>query len=546
MDDFRPREPDGAATDYSRLGTWRSPFGAGTSLQDDAAYVDATEETGGFVTELGDPNRGEGLDPFRPLGPFVKDGWQPWLVGLRVEVEAAWGSLEVALLDGAGDAIWSAEVEVNSRSRSLDLPLELDEGVRLRQLQWRYPEGSFGAVRRVSLLMGSPGYADPIERAFLYAYGQLSRCYDPETGLVAWRGRYPAADYAAVEGSGLFALATAVAWDLGYVSSERARAVAERIRERYLHETPIDPLSGLMPRHVARGEPAEESYWSSLHTVLGLEAAILAAQATGLYTGDLEALLEGIDWSLLTRAHEDPIAAGLDLDGELLSWDLGTFGSEAVLVSVAYAATQVSAQPPMGLPYAPTWDGSGYRDELAELLFPMSGIDAWGNSWQGYREGAFWTQYGWFADHSYGASGLFGLSTADTPEPWLTDEGTTSGDWGVGGHNQRGDDGSALTGYPILAPYYVAMVSAEHPNEAEGTLGWLMDVGVLGPLNAVESFGIDYSGQLRWSHALDSAHLAMMALGAGRALSGSSYLPHRALEDNPWLSAAFTRSMTRE
>ncbi len=545
VDDFRPRDADGAPPDSSRLDTPRSLLGDGLIFQESSLYVDADGGSGGASVELGPPSRpGEGLDPERLLGPYIKDGWQPRLVGVRLEIEGGYGEVEVQLLDEAGGVLWSATADADRRASAVDFAVELPGGAAAHRLQWFLHEGGYGEVKEVALLAETPDYADEVERSFLYSYGLLSRAWDPERGLVAFRNLWPASDYAAVEGPGLFALATAVAWDLGYVASSDARAVAEAARATYL-DLEADPETGLFPRHLAGGGLHPDSYYSSLHTALGLEAAILAGEATGLDTRELTQRLEAIDWSALTDAYEDPISAGVDPAGEPVGWDFGTFGSDAAILGVAFAAVGEDAQPPMGLPYAPTWDGAGYNDELAALLFPMSAIDAWANSWQGYRESAFWKQFNYFVEHDYGAMGLFGLSTADTPEPWLADEGVTSGDWGVGGHNQWGNDGSAYTGYPIVTPRYAAMVVAEHPWEAGGVLSYVLDAEALTPLTAVESFGVE-GGSLRWSHAQYSYHLAMMTLGCGRALSGSDYLPYRALESSEWLLAAFERSLTRE
>ncbi len=368
VDDFRPRDADGAPPDSSRLDTPRSLLGDGLIFQESSLYVDADGGSGGASVELGPPSRpGEGLDPERLLGPYIKDGWQPRLVGVRLEIEGGYGEVEVQLLDEAGGVLWSATADADRRASAVDFAVELPGGAAAHRLQWFLHEGGYGEVKEVALLAETPDYADEVERSFLYSYGLLSRAWDPERGLVAFRNLWPASDYAAVEGPGLFALATAVAWDLGYVASSDARAVAEAARATYL-DLEADPETGLFPRHLAGGGLHPDSYYSSLHTALGLEAAILAGEATGLDTRELTQRLEAIDWSALTDAYEDPISAGVDPAGEPVGWDFGTFGSDAALAQSSERHAHRRGDPGGGLRGGgggrPAPDGPALRPHL--------------------------------------------------------------------------------------------------------------------------------------------------------------------------------------
>jgi len=544
VDDFRPRLSGGGDWGLSRLDTPR--LADGVSFSDDAASVDGS---GGTSSTLG--RIGVGLRADRLLGPMVSAAWQPRLVGVQVSLDGGSGDLIVSLSDPDGAELWRAVEPLDARSAAVSLLYDGDDGATLGEVAWRIDDG-WGAPERVKLLIEAPQYAGPMEETFLYSYAALSRCWDGEAGLVAARCASPDGEQAP-EVTALFALAAAVAWDLGYASGSDARAVAEAARASLLESVPRQAGSGLMPERMTGASSdyavdyasdyavSGSSYWSTLHTAVALEAMILAAEATGLATDDLEAALEGVDWSGLTDAGAYPVLAGFEPSGAALDWRLGVFGSKAVLVQVAHAAA-TGELPPMELAYTPTWDGSGYDDELAALLFPMTGIDSYNNAWQSWRDGAFWSQHGWTAGNEAGERGLFGLSAAEVPEPWSAG-GEIYGDWGTGGHNQYGNDGSQVVGYAIYAPHYAAMAAAEHPDQSDLLFEGLLRDGLLGPLNAVESAGIDQSGALRWNHAHRSWTLALQALGAGRALSGDDYLPYRMLEQNDFLRQGFEAAL---
>jgi hypothetical protein len=115
------------------------------------------------------------------------------------------------------------------------------------------------------------------------------------------------------------------------------------------------------------------------------------------------------------------------------------------------------------------------------------------------------------------------------------------GAWGVGGTIDS-NDGRSLIGYPILAPHYAAMVSAEHRQEAGVVIDFLLDTETLSPMNNTESFGVDDQGIVRWNSLQGSWNLGMQVLGLGRSLS-EEYLPYEALASNAFLYEAFDALM---
>jgi hypothetical protein len=280
--------------------------------------------------------------------------------------------------------------------------------------------------------------------------------------------------------------------------------------------------------------------------VIGLTAAILACQAMGEDTSKLENLLKNIDWEDLTNNGAQSISHGYSYAGVKLpaTWD--TFGAEAFLMAVAYAAVQDKKARLDKHSAPPTWDGSGFDDELAALFFPMRGTDTWGNDWVKYRRDAYEKQITYISQHqkSYSSLGLFGLSAGEVPEPWKMTVNNPYQVFGVGGHNNHPNDGADLedVGYVVIMPHYAAMVGTENSTAFQQLFNYLISTKkIFTPLNNVESLGFDDTGTLRWNSLKGSWNLSLQCLGAARALSGSYYPPYRALEKNSFLKRGFQR-----
>ena len=255
-------------------------------------------------------------------------------------------------------------------------------------------------------------------------------------------------------------------------------------------------------------------------------------------------MVRNIDWTDLSDTGTRSISHGYSYTGQKLTSRWDNFGSEAILVAVAYAAATGNGNVLLeNNSTAPTWDGSGFNDELATLLFPMNSTDKWGNNWQTYRAGAFQKQKSFLSSPLYTQSSLFGLSASEVPEPWTVAEDKVYGAWGVGGHNATPNDGSSLVGYPIIAPHYAAMISSEHTIEFQKVFGYLISNNLLTPLNNVESFGIDNNGKIHWNPLKGSWNLSLQTLGSGRVLQGDGYLPYAALNANQFLKQGFSRIM---
>ena len=547
VDDYAGFSNFGKDWYYTRIGTNRGKMGPNNGIYSvniggGNASVNVTLGWAGVWTSLLDlANWDTEIVPTQLLGPYIKSQYQPSIIGVEVDIIDGTGQFKIELKKKDDTIIAQQVYQLTGGPRTLVLSITPQTSFKF--LNWVVDGPGNAIVDQVRLEIESPGYTFP-EAVFLFSYGHLSQCYQPDSGLVRDRARWPAQDRASIQTIGTFALATAIAWQLEYVEESVAVSIITKTRDTLLTLQPC--YKGLFPHFLKNGDIEEGSEWSSIDTVITLTAEILACQAIGEDTSPLEAMLQAIDWNDLTDNGTRSIGMGYDDDYIKLESRWDTFGAEAFLVAIAYcAATGDNNVILENFDYPPTWDGSGFNDELAALFFPMNTTDMWGNDWWTYRQEAFANQVEYIVNlqsihQDYHNYDLLGLSASEVPEPWTVPGGDEYGAWGVGGHNGQANDGTALVGYPIIAPHYAAMVWPEHPDESATVFQYLMEVQKrFTPLNNVESFGIDLDGDIHWNSLKGSWNLSLQALAASRALFNGNYLPYDALSQNDFLYQAF-------
>jgi hypothetical protein len=564
VDDYQARSVD-SEWPGSRIGTNCYSMGDGnyeiTFLDGNArVFVNGQFDWGGLLTSLihkdtecnSDHNS---LNPGRLLGDYILEIWQAQLTGIEIELVDGEGDLKVELKDCDNHVVFE-EIRTMSGGGVELFEIDLnDPNTRIKLLNWIVNHQGFAIVSEVRLIVELPDM-DWETAAFLLSYSHLLQAYDPDTGFVRDRTEWPAVEFAAVQCMGTVALATVIAADLGFVSLDHAYDITQTIKDAILDELPR--CHGLLP-HFVKYDHDEESWqivqdpkypdkteWSSIDTLISVIGMILACQAIGIETYELENLITEIDWNKLTSHETEPVSHGyaFSCPAEPLEHTWDTFGAESFLVALAYAAANEEI-PIITYSDAVTWNGSGFIDEMATLFFPMTGLDYWNNDWSEFRSNAFNDQRNYFDQYPdtpyipYTELGLFGVSASEVPEPWLFDEDTDIyHGWGIGGRIPA-DDGFGMMGYPILAPHYVAMVSKEFPDESEQVWNYLMAQKLFSPMNQVESFGRCEENQNRWNSLKGSWNLSLQTLGFARMLSGSNYLPHRVLADNQFLRSGF-------
>lgn len=521
---------------YSRIGTNRDEMGGGSYRVDiggGKASVNVTNGWAGVWTNL--MHNGDTLDPIQLLGPYVKNEYQAQIIGAEIDVLDGSGTLKVEFSDQNNTTVHTSSFSLTGGNQTLIYQVSPTEP--LKELKWLVDGPGHVTVDEIRLRIDAPEYPTK-EAIFLFSYNHLSQCYDEATGLVRDRARRPVEDRVAVQSIGMFALVTAVAYDLGYVDEDISKTIVNKTIERL---GLLPTYKGLFPHFLKNGSIESDSEWSSVDTVISLVSNILAAQSFNIQTTSLESMLTNIDWNDLSNGFTGGISHGYtDKKVKIAdTWD--TFGSETFLLAVAYsAATNGKIAKIEQYPTMPTWDGSGFNDEMAALYFPMTGRDYWGNNWNNYRCTAFNNQYNYFSNNNaYFGVGLFGLSASEVPEKWaINNETEHYAAWGVGGHNNVVNDGTNVAGYPIVAPHYTALTCREHPASCEKLFNHLASNNIFTPLNNVESCGI-LDGILKWNSLKGSWNLGLQALGAGRALSGENFVSHNSLKQNSFLFDAY-------
>ncbi len=145
---------------------------------------------------------------------------------------------------------------------------------------------------------------------------------------------------------------------------------------------------------------------------------------------------------------------------------------------------------------------------------------------------------------------LFGLSSAEVPEPSVVAENEIYQEFGVGG--QFAEPNPVIT-YPVngvivtasvAVPHYSAMIASLRPTQAKMMWQWLVDEGLFTPLNNVESLMFVEEPQAYvdgpiWNSLKGSWNLALQSLGWGRYLAeqdGEVPVLWQAMQTNPFLA----------
>ncbi len=392
--------------------------------------------------------------------------------------------------------------------------------------------GSFVQVRRVAIESVGPELG--AASMFVWPYGALLRNFSETTGLTRDRANFPAGDMDNVSASGLQALAAAVASDLGVISRTAAINIVQRTTQALLN---IPRFQGVLPHFVRGGVIQPGTEYSSLDTIIAWLGALLASQSLGLPTQSLEQAFRDLGWDSL-RLPNGLMSHGYTEQGVLLQSGWDTFGGETFLAALGQAMGQGTV-PTVTNPNPPTFNGSGFIDELAWLFVPAPKIDIWGNDWALYRKTASQTQVNDAAFAQLNQR-IFGLSAAEVPAPWDVPCPNMYQAFGVGGIGPR-NDGTQFFGRPVAAPHYAGMVASLQPQAVRTMWTFLRQSGLVSPLNSVESLFLNSKRgtvPLVWNSLKGSLNLSLTALGVGKRLLGDpNYTAYQAAEDNAFVGA---------
>jgi len=537
---------------HNRLGGDRGEINPGSgSVEWGKGFVKAAIASGattyaGVFTSLNHPIRDcEPINFSSIFPPQIEPQYQGRITGIRIHVRDSRGSFQVELQRGENQfcppqiSVWRSEkVSLRSGQDTLqfDLPSNLTE---IQNLNWLVigNAGDFAVVDRVELNAELP-QLDPAQRAFLWSYAMLLANWDPESGLTRDHAYLTAGEYDNISASGMQAPAAVMAWHLGFITKASAIDIVTRTTAALMK---LDrSCHGLWPHFVERGRIRQGTEWSSIDTIIALVALLEARQALGLETTELESVLTNIDWrdlrlenGSISHGYNEKDCKHIQTGSEKAIWK--DFGTESWLVNLGYAAatndTAVFDHTP------PTYNGSGFIDELAWLLVPTPRQDRWGTPWCEYRQTAADKQLRYYQlqNHPcYQSLRLFGLSAAYVPDQSAVDFSKIYQAFGVGGEISP-NDGADLLGHAAIVPHYAAMISSLRPTQAIALWEWLEKQGLFTPLNNAESFMfIDEPNcrQIVWNDRKDSWNLSLQTLGWGKCLAGNINPLYQALWAN--------------
>lgn len=540
VDDYEGVSVAGREWYSSRLGANRGKIESGTctvDLEGGSATVTVTgafDYAGAWHSLIHRAAESDELDPQKLLGLLIKDEFQCRIAGVEINVVSGSGTLKVELKNFANSVVDVTYFTLNGGAETLTWSTSPD--VPIKFLNWLIEGAGNVEINEVRLLISGPEGGYPLNHAiFLYSYAHLYQCYDASAGWMRDKAKDPVNYLAAVQTMGPFALATAIAADCNFVNTSDAVNIVQKLRDKLLL---LPTNHGLLPHFLTDGSISPGTEYSSIDTVIALVPTIIACNYLDVDSSGLKTMLNTIDWDDLTGGGSHSIAMGYNVSGAQLHSKWDTWGAEAFFVNLAYGAATGTVAPLDLFSSTPTWDGSGFNDEMSALFCDMAITDVWGNDWITYRANAFTQQYNYFAGHDYELLGLYGLSACEVPQPWTASASEVYGAWGIGGHNGVANDGVTLVGYRIVAPHYAAMTAKEHPTESTTLFTWLMDNSFFTPLNNVESIGDDF-GIVRNS-IKGALNLSLQCLGVARTLyPDGQYMPYQIIDGDSYLNNGY-------
>src|SRR5688572_16876440 len=162
----------------------------------------------------------------------IVPAFQPRIVGVQI-VASGTGALKLEFkTDVAGSGVnpdaatWSRAFQLKGdrQAETFSADFSPDEIRTAQYLNWVAEPGAAIKVDSLSLRVELPELDFPTY-VFLSSYAKFARCYSEQTGLVRDRAHTPARTFANVPATGMFALATVAAQNLGIVSDDTARTI---------------------------------------------------------------------------------------------------------------------------------------------------------------------------------------------------------------------------------------------------------------------------------------------------------------------------------
>lgn len=486
------------------------------------------------------------------FGPYVLPAYQARITAVEIGIRGVTsptqnpGMILKLEFKNTADQIIQAPTLDNLASRAYPYTWTIPvDGVVLgnvQSLNWVFDNAKLNdsiTIDRVRLRVTAPDLSTSNE-AFLWSYAWLINNYLPSTGMVQDRSNFGASDMENVSATGKAAKVVAYASLKGITSSSDARVIITKMADTLLTKVPRGPagINALWPHFTKTGGTVRiaDSEWASGDTAYAALDLMAALQMIGDPSNQMPALqnfIEGINWDALRALTLDhTISHGYKGNGSPISNGWDAFGMETVGVNWAYASA--TGQRTLMLP-PPSYNGSGFIDE-AQYPLVLSGVDAWGNDWDAYRQGQASAQLQWYtpAKNPFIASAkLFGLSAGEIPEadnPSLPNDQKYAA-YGIGGIAAAEDGGGE-----VVTLHYSGMIAGQRPVESAAMWESLRTTGELSPLNAVESLRVKAVSGLKTLNALKGSwNLALQAEGWALADPAVKAALQQAVQDNAFL-----------
>jgi hypothetical protein len=385
--------------------------------------------------------------------PVVRAEYQPCCLGAVIRARGA-GSLRLELKSAEERILWWATRELVLGDKWQEMTFAWDPGElrKVKSLHWMAePAGAQVQLDSLDLEIRMP--ALPFEQeVFLLSYAKLARLYSQERGTVRERACQPAGRRDSIPASGLFALATCVAWKMGMVKLAQAEQVLHKVHATV---SAIERRKGLLPRFVYEEEGRHRiikgAEYSTLGTSVYYHSILLAAQL--LWDGKI---LAGTVKEIREIAFEHlrdaggHLAGGLKDDGKTpteYSWK--EWGGEAVLCLLLESMATGGIKQPKLKVAGTVPGGVGLKAEIESMFYPDFSTgevdDITGVDWLGARRALLEEQKAFFRRRwtkpAAARLGLYGLSLGEDP----SGDGYVESGTRVGGKTE------------LICPYYLLM-----------------------------------------------------------------------------------------
>ncbi len=528
-----PRLPAGHLTDdVTWTGDPRRAFGKGG-----LHFKPGAHPSGAILSIAGPARESQRTRDFRNLRGFQGPAAAPAVAKELVVAVRGHGTLELSLLDGAGQPLWKSALVV-SPDMTTPAVLPLDGGNLERVKSVAFSAAADAELDLVSISLGlGDDEPDPAKRLFLASLAKLHRCHDPATGLTGDRAQVPSGVFIAVPCSGMHALAIAAASSDGVFDPAAAR---KEVGETVGSVLSIPTARGFLPHFALRskdgaiiGTPGSE--YSTIDTALTLQSLLLATRILGLEddTRRIGDAIRKIDWSEMIDGqgfvrHGYAPDRRTVLKGAYRGWG-GEAGLSLVLEAMARGEGAQGTMNASGK----TFQGRGFIAEIQSLLHPdfdrpekdlVSGV-----SWLDARRSLMTEQSSYFTRHCPDSAatrdGLWGLSAGESGAP--------------GG--KYGAFGSDDPGHRWIHPHYQVMATCMLDRSGIGKMVAAYErAGLLFPFGLPEGFEADYAHQNPMDGSLNASFEALAAYHGWQGRGAKNAIDRASMAD-PMIRAAMRR-----